>query len=142
MPNVAILLCTFNGARFLSAQLSSLARQRFGNWHLFVSDDGSTDELLSLISKYQRQENGVSVAVREGPRRGLVRNFLGLACDLSISADYFAFSDQDDIWEPNKLSRAIDWLQSIPTEILPCTVRAYASLMKMIAIAVCRRFFP
>ena len=89
-------------------------------WRLFVSDDGSTDETLSLISKYQR-EGGVSVAVRDGPRRGLVRNFLGLACDLSISADYFAFSDQDDIWEPEKLSRAIEWLQSIPAQ-KPCLV--------------------
>ena len=142
MPSVAILLCTFNGARFLPAQLSSLARQRFSNWRLFVSDDGSTDETLSLISKYQREETGVSVAVRDGPRRGLVRNFLGLACDLSISADYFAFSDQDDIWEPDKLSRAIEWLQSIPAKRPPCTVRAYVSLMNMIAIVVYRRYFP
>jgi glycosyltransferase involved in cell wall biosynthesis len=113
MPSVAILLCTFNGARFLPAQLWSFARQRFSHWSLFVSDDGSTDETLPLISKYQHEENGVSVTVRNGPRRGLVRNFLGLACDLSISADYFAFSDQDDIWEPDKLSRAIEWLSSI-----------------------------
>jgi glycosyltransferase involved in cell wall biosynthesis len=116
MPSAAILLCTFNGARFLPAQLSSFTRQQFSQWRLFVSDDGSTDETLSLIAKYQHEENCVSVAVRDGPRRGLVRNFLGLACDLSISADYFAFSDQDDVWEPDKLSRAIAWLQSIPAQ--------------------------
>jgi len=116
MPSAAILLCTFNGARFLPAQLSSFTRQRFSHWRLFASDDGSTDETLSLIAKYQHEENGVSIAVRDGPRRGLVRNFLGLACDLSIAADYFAFSDQDDIWEPDKLSRAIAWLQSIPAQ--------------------------
>jgi glycosyltransferase involved in cell wall biosynthesis len=116
MPSAAILLCTFNGARFLPAQLSSFARQRFSHWRLFISDDGSTDETLSLISNYQRQDSGVSIAVRDGPRRGLVRNFIGLACDLSIAADYFAFSDQDDIWETDKLSRAIEWLQSIPAQ--------------------------
>jgi glycosyltransferase involved in cell wall biosynthesis len=114
MTSAAILLCTFNGARFLPAQLSSFARQQFSHWHLFVSDDGSTDETLSLISKFQHEEKGVSVA--DGPRRGFVRNFLGLACDLSISADYFAFSDQDDIWKSDKLSRAIEWLQSIPAQ--------------------------
>jgi glycosyltransferase involved in cell wall biosynthesis len=116
MTSAAILLCTFNGARFLPAQLSSFARQQFGHWHLFVSDDGSTDETLSLISKFQHEEKGVSVAVHDGPRRGLVRNFLSLACDVSIFADYFAFSDQDDVWEPDKLSRAIEWLQSIPSQ--------------------------
>jgi glycosyltransferase involved in cell wall biosynthesis len=128
MSSVAILLCTFNGSRFLPAQLSSLARQRFGDWRLFVSDDGSTDETLSVISKYQRETKGVYVAVRDGPRRGLVKNFLALACDLSISADYFAFSDQDDIWEPDKLSRAVHWLQSIPNR----TPALYCSRVRLI----------
>jgi glycosyltransferase involved in cell wall biosynthesis len=116
MASVAILLCTLNGARFISAQLSSLARQQFDNWRLIVSDDGSTDETLSLLWKYQHENRAVSVSVRNGPGRGAVRNFLGLACDPAISADYFAFSDQDDVWETDKLSRAIAWLQSIPAQ--------------------------
>ena len=136
MVSAAILLCTLNGARFLPAQLSSLGRQRFRNWRLFVSDDGSTDETLSIISNYQREKGGASVVVREGPRQGVVRNFLGLACDACISADYFAYSDQDDIWEPDKLSRAIEWLQSIPPKYQHCFVHECASSMNMIAIAV------
>ncbi len=128
MVSVAILLCTLNGARFLPAQLSSFTRQGFSNWRLFVSDDGSTDETLSLISKYEREGGSASVAVRDGPRRGLVRNFLSLACQASISADYFAYSDQDDIWEPDKLSRAIEWLQSVP----PQKLALYCSRVRLI----------
>jgi glycosyltransferase involved in cell wall biosynthesis len=112
MSSVAILLCTFNGARFLPAQLSSLAKQRFTNWRLFVSDDGSTDETLAIVSQQKDRLGTVPVAVRSGPQQGFVRNFLSLACDPSIACDYFAYSDQDDVWQPEKLSRAVAWLDT------------------------------
>jgi glycosyltransferase involved in cell wall biosynthesis len=114
MPSVAILLCTFNGARFLAPQLISLADQKFANWRLFVSDDGSTDDTLAIVSLYANKLGSTRVSVRNGPRQGFVRNFLGLACDTSISSDYYAYSDQDDIWEPDKLSRATEWLEKLP----------------------------
>jgi glycosyltransferase involved in cell wall biosynthesis len=117
MPSVAILLCTFNGARFLPAQLSSFADQKFANWRLFVSDDGSRDETLAILSRYERKLGSAPPAIRSGPRQGLVTNFLGLACDPSISGDYYAYSDQDDIWEPDKLSRAVEWLQKLPPHV-------------------------
>ena len=53
MPNVAVLLCTYNGAQFLPAQIASLAHQTFSNWKLFVSDDGSSDETLAIVSDRQ-----------------------------------------------------------------------------------------
>ena len=117
MPGVAILLCTFNGGRFLAAQLSSFITQSFKNWRLFVSDDGSKDETLSIILRYKDRLGSAQVAVRSGPRQGFVQNFLGLACDPSITCDYFAYSDQDDIWEPDKLSRAVEWLQTLRSDL-------------------------
>jgi glycosyltransferase involved in cell wall biosynthesis len=117
MPSVAILLCTFNGERFLAAQLSSFITQCFKNWRLFVSDDGSRDETLSIILGYKDRLGSARVDVRGGPRQGLVHNFLGLACDPSIKCDYFAYSDQDDIWEPDKLSRAVEWLQTLRSDL-------------------------
>jgi glycosyltransferase involved in cell wall biosynthesis len=117
MPSVAILLCTFNGARFLQAQLSSFSSQSFTNWRLFVSDDGSTDDTLAIIAQYKDRLGKAPVAIRNGPQEGFVRNFLSLACDPSIPSDYFAYADQDDIWEPEKLSRAIAWLERRPPHI-------------------------
>jgi glycosyltransferase involved in cell wall biosynthesis len=117
MPSVAILLCTFNGARFLDAQLSSYVAQSFKEWCLFVSDDGSTDATLGAIADRTAQLGTAPPAVRSGPRQGFVANFLSLACDPSIIADYFAFSDQDDVWEPDKLERAIDWLKGRPAHV-------------------------
>jgi len=117
MSSVAILLCTYNGARFLPVQLSSLARQNFTNWRLFVSDDGSTDETLAIVSQHRLRLGAAPVSQRSGPRQGFVRNFLSLACDPSIACDYFAYCDQDDVWEPDKLSRAVAWLDTRPPHV-------------------------
>ena len=58
-----------------------------------------------------------AVGIRSGPRQGFVQNFLSLACDPSITCDYFAYSDQDDVWEPDKLARAIEWLQTLRSDL-------------------------
>jgi glycosyltransferase involved in cell wall biosynthesis len=117
MPSVAILLCTFNGADFLAAQLSSYTDQTLTDWRIHASDDGSTDNTRAILSEFQQCLSPPPMDVRGGPRNGYIANFLGLACDPSIGADFYAFSDQDDIWEPWKLSSAADWLQSVPSEI-------------------------
>jgi glycosyltransferase involved in cell wall biosynthesis len=116
MPSVAILLCTYNGARFLPAQLASFAQQTFANWRLIASDDGSSDETRAMLSRFREEHGSLKVEVRDGPRHGFVANFLSLACDAAIEADYFAYADQDDIWDADKLSRALAWLQKPPLQ--------------------------
>lgn len=117
MANVAILLCTFNGARFLHAQFSSYEAQHHKNWRVFASDDDSKDETTSILSAYQTKFGAERMQIRQGPQGGFVANFLGLACDPAISADYYAYSDQDDIWEPDKLTRAFAWLNGVASGI-------------------------
>ncbi len=117
MPSVAILLCTFNGAGFLPAQLSSYTDQLLTDWRIYASDDGSTDDTRAVLSEFQRRLGSSRMEMRDGPCGGYVANFLSLACDPSISADYYAFSDQDDIWESEKLSRAVNWLQSASSQV-------------------------
>ena len=126
-PSIAILLCTYNGARFLSAQLATIERQSHTNWRLIVSDDGSTDETLAIIRNFARRVPQ-SVELREGPQRGPCANFLGLAADPSITGDYFAFSDQDDVWHEDKLARALNWLEKVPT-IVPAVYGARTRLI-------------
>ena len=110
--NVAILLCTLNGARFLPEQLSSFTQQDHANWSLTVSDDGSTDSTLSMLDAFSTRHGG-RVTVRSGPQQGHAQNFLSLATDPGVDADYFAYSDQDDIWLPDHLSKAIAILNTI-----------------------------
>jgi glycosyltransferase involved in cell wall biosynthesis len=106
-PLVAILLCTYNGARFLAEQLDSLETQTHQNWVVIASDDGSTDQTLEILQQYQAKWPAGKLTIRSGPQKGFCQNFLSLACDPQIKADYYAFCDQDDVWLPTKLEVAL-----------------------------------
>ena len=101
-----ILLCTLNGERFLAEQLASLDRQTFTRWRLVVSDDGSSDRTRSILQSFKEAHEPGRVEIIDGPRRGAQANFLFLACRQGVASDYYAFCDQDDIWEAEKLARA------------------------------------
>ena len=111
-PLVAILLCTYNGARFLAEQLDSLEAQTHQNWVVIASDDGSTDQTLEILQQYQAKWPAGKLTIRGGPQKGFAQNFLSLACDPNIRADYYAFCDQDDVWLPKKLTVAIENIAS------------------------------
>jgi glycosyltransferase involved in cell wall biosynthesis len=119
MPSgrVAILLCTFNGARFLPLQLASFEAQDFTDWRLFVSDDGSKDDTLALLEEFQKKHGTGRVQLRRGPGKGFVANFLSLICDPEIPGDYYALSDQDDVWAADKLSRARSFLMNVAADV-------------------------
>lgn len=104
--SVGIILCTFNGARYLNEQLSSIADQKYKNWRLFVSDDGSTDQTMELLYAFRDQYTKDKVIIFEGPKKGATKNFLSLINLVHQKCEYFAFCDQDDIWHTDKLSRA------------------------------------
>ena len=114
--SIAILLCTYNGARFLPLQLQSYEAQDLTDWRLYVSDDGSQDATLQLLAEFQNKHGALRVQIRQGPRQGFVANFLSLICDPAITADYYALSDQDDVWDGHKLSRAVELLADAPTD--------------------------
>jgi glycosyltransferase involved in cell wall biosynthesis len=115
---VTVLLCTYNGAEFLSEQLASIERQTHRNWRIIASDDGSIDSTPAILTAFAEAHRGDErMEIRHGPRRGPAANFLSLATDPRIAGDYFAFCDQDDIWFPEKLERALAWLTSIDAKV-------------------------
>jgi glycosyltransferase involved in cell wall biosynthesis len=116
-PAVAVLLCSMNGEKFLAAQLDSIKQQNHTNWKVWASDDGSSDNTLSLLNQYFMVWGKDKIAILPGPRQGYVVNFLSLLCRSEIQADYYALSDQDDIWAPGKISRALQWHASIPPDV-------------------------
>lgn len=104
---VAILMGCYNGADHLQAQLDSIAAQTHTNWVLLASDDGSSDETLAILQGFRQRVGENRVHIRPGPGKGFLANFLTMACDPAFEADFFAFSDQDDLWEPVRLERAL-----------------------------------
>ena len=112
VPPVLVAMCTYDGAAHLPEQLASLAAQTHRNWRLWVSDDGSGDGTRDILGRFGQARD---VTVVEGPRRGAAANFLHLAChpDLPVGGDvHLAFSDQDDVWRPDKIARGLDRLRA------------------------------
>lgn len=112
-PHVLILICTCNGEKFLEEQLISFEEQTYVNWAVIASDDGSTDNTRNILEKFKHKWRENQLTIVEGPRQGVTKNFMSLICNKAFEADYYAFSDQDDIWIPSKLERALNWLQKI-----------------------------
>ena len=106
--HVAVLLATYNGARYLEEQLSSI-RSQIGvdRIDVLLSDDGSTDETMQIARTWQASWPCGRFVIVEGPRDGFSENFRHLARSYDGDADYVAFSDQDDIWDQDKLAAAI-----------------------------------
>lgn len=114
LQDVAVLLAAYNGADYIKNQLASIANQKFCIPYVFVSDDGSTDETLNTLLETCSQLSLNCELITKGKdpllsARNSANNFyhLILNTDLPESINWVAFSDQDDIWFPHHLSRAL-----------------------------------
>jgi len=116
-PKVAIFLCTFHGQHYLAEQLDSFQAQSHSSWEVWASDDGSKDDTHAILKAYQQKWPVGRLFIQFGPAEGFAANFLSLTRNTDASADYYAYSDQDDIWEPDHLSRALDWLKTVPANV-------------------------
>jgi glycosyltransferase involved in cell wall biosynthesis len=114
---VAVLMCTMQGQRFLAEQLNSIATQSHPNWEIWASDDGSDDHTHAILQNYQEHWGKERLSIHVGPAEGSTANFLSLTCRADIDTEYFAYADQDDIWESDKLERAVSWLQTVPRHL-------------------------
>lgn len=104
-PLVSIALCTYNGGAYLSAQLYTLVNQTYPNIEIIAVDDCSTDDTVKILNQYAGKYPQLKVFQNEA-NLGYVKNFekaLGLT-----SGEYIALSDQDDIWELNKIELMVD----------------------------------
>lgn len=113
---VAILLSTFNGESYLAEQLESIAAQSHQDWVIVASDDGSEDSTLAILEHYRHRFGDDRLRIVKGPGKGFAANFLSMATNMSIRTPFFAFCDQDDLWHPDKLERALVWLEQQPLD--------------------------
>ena len=106
-PSIAILMCTYNGEKYLEEQLDSIEKQDYINWTLYVSDDGSKDKTLAILNRYKKRWGKNKIHIFKGPKVNFQTNFLSLINHKKINKDFYFLSDQDDIWMPHKITHTL-----------------------------------
>ena len=105
-PKICVLMCTYNGEDFLQEQIDSILNQSNVEVMLNIRDDGSTDRTLSILESYEEKINWY-----QDQHLSVNKGFIKLAKE-APDTEYYAFSDQDDVWLPDKLDRAISFLKN------------------------------
>ena len=120
-------MATYNGAAFIEEQLESILSQADVSVRIVVGDDGSSDQTLALARAMTASRAAALTIVRhDPPMRSASQNFFALLAEVdSTDADFLAFSDQDDIWEPDHLIRAIGELDRTRSDFYSCNALAF-----------------
>ena len=104
---IDILMATYNGERYISEQIESILNQTYKNWKLYIRDDGSKDNTISIIRDFEKQYPNKIILVKDK------KNGLGAKCNFAelmkySKQEYCMFSDQDDIWIDNKIEKTLE----------------------------------
>jgi rhamnosyltransferase len=105
--SVCVLLSSYNGEKYLSVQLDSLLKQRDVNLKILVRDDGSSDGTCNILEQYKRDGK---LDFFKGHNVGYAKSFYLLVKN-APDCDYYAYCDQDDFWEEDKLITAVALLE-------------------------------
>ncbi len=116
-PSLAVLLASYNGAAHIREQVQSIAGLDGAKISVFVSDDGSSDNTKEIVASFFGDKRLQSIEIGEGPKLGFAANFKSLISSVSDNFDYYAFSDQDDLWLPNKFTKASDKLSMLRSDV-------------------------
>ena len=112
---VAVVMSTYNGARFVADQIESVLNQQGCDVSIFARDDGSSDGTADILRDYAARN---LLVLDAGDNKGMVPSFFAALAMVPDTFEFIAFCDQDDVWHSDKLSRALETLgsrdQSIP----------------------------
>ena len=122
---VHVLLSTYNGTEFLTEQMQSILGQSYPAAAITIRDDGSADGTYRAACELAQTAPGISVI--QGKNLGAAASFFDLLAGAGNESDYYAFSDQDDVWMADKIEKAVSCLeQSDPSRpVLYCSRQEY-----------------
>lgn len=123
LPTISVVLPVYNGAKYLAEALDSILEQSYSDFELIVIDDGSTDESLSILEDYQRQDSRLRLISREN--RDLATT-LNESIDMA-RGEWVARMDQDDIALPHRLESQLLWLKKSGADIAGSWVKCFGS---------------
>ena len=109
MKSVAIVLSTYNGEKYISEQLNSLGKQTYPNVSVFIHDDGSEDRTRALIESFVRNYTGkIKFCIVDNAKSlKYPACFIDTLQYIGDVYDYYAFCDQDDVWNENKIENGV-----------------------------------
>ena len=109
MKKLAILMATYNAEQYLNQQIDSIMNQTYKDFDLYIHDDGSTDKTLTIIKKYCKKYKNIIFIDDNIVFHSACKNFFHLINYIkNKDYDYIAFSDQDDVWNSDKVETTIN----------------------------------
>lgn len=112
---VSVAMCTFNGAKYIDEQLSSILNQNYVIDEIIIVDDCSTDNTVSMIKKYIYKNKNIKL-FNNLNNLGYKKNFKKA---LSLcTGDLIFFSDQDDVWKYNKVSKLVNFIKKYNYDVV------------------------
>ncbi|MCD7860194.1 MAG: glycosyltransferase family 2 protein [Firmicutes bacterium] len=107
MANIQILLTTYNGEKYLPTQLDSILAQSNSDWHLVISDDGSSDRSAAIAEQLRREHPEKVTLAHSGRRFGNAKAHFMWLLENYGDAPYVMFCDQDDRWHSDKIEKTL-----------------------------------
>lgn len=117
MATISVLMSTYNGQKFVKEQIESILNQSFSAFKLYIRDDGSRDDTLSILNEMAAADSRIEIINNSSSNKpgnlGFGESFSQIAKYALSDRDsaYFAFCDQDDYWQKDKLQKAYDALK-------------------------------
>ncbi|CAM4166651.1 alpha-L-Rha alpha-1,3-L-rhamnosyltransferase [Streptococcus penaeicida] len=113
---INILMSTYNGEKFLAEQIESIQKQTVTDWTLLIRDDGSSDRTPEIIQEFVAKDSRIRfINADHRVNYGVIKNFFTLL--KHEEADFYFFSDQDDVWLPDKMAIQLQEAQKYDQEI-------------------------
>lgn len=116
---ISVCIASYNGERYIKDQISSILCQLSLDDEIILSDDGSNDKTLKIVSQF----NDNRIKVVQGPKSGIVKNFENAI--YNATGDFIFISDQDDVWLDNKVQEFLTCFESnndVHLVVSDCTV--------------------
>lgn len=115
--DLTILMATYEGEEFLAPQIESFANQVGTSIRLVVSDDSQSNRTRKALGRLTHGIANIDLHYSEGPKKGFAENFRALLLNALPETEFYAFSDQDDIWVADKSQRSLEWLRQQPSDV-------------------------
>jgi len=118
---VSVVMCTYNGSRFVAEQIRSIGTQTYTNLEIIIVDDASSDNTFEIVKSFANHDNRIR-AYQNEKNLGFNLNF-NKACK-AATGDFIAIADQDDVWEKTKIEKLLTKIKESPETLLTHCISA------------------